>query len=84
MKEIANQKSLIFICQVKCVVFRYSDPFTGESRYVPGTGPAGGTGLPPPSTTDPFTGSGAYTTASVTTQLSAGDKPLIPHDAYIR
>ncbi|XP_026328635.1 phospholipase A-2-activating protein [Hyposmocoma kahamanoa] len=62
----------------------YSDPFTGESRYVPGTGPAGGTGLPPPSSTDPFTGSGAYTTSSVTTQLSAGDKPLIPHDAYIR
>ncbi|XP_026490148.2 phospholipase A-2-activating protein [Vanessa tameamea] len=57
----------------------FADPFTGESRYVPGTtAPAG---LPPPSAADPFTGAGAYTTASA---AGATDKPLVPHDAYIR
>ncbi|RVE52510.1 hypothetical protein evm_002904 [Chilo suppressalis] len=52
----------------------FADPFTGESRYVPGSNAVGN--LPPPSTADPFTGMTAYTTAQET--------PLIPHDAYIR
>ncbi|KAL4710493.1 hypothetical protein ACJJTC_008895 [Scirpophaga incertulas] len=52
----------------------FADPFTGENRYVPGSDTA--TGLPPPSTADPFTGSMAYTTTQ--------HPPLIPHDAYIR
>ncbi|XP_032511114.2 phospholipase A-2-activating protein [Danaus plexippus] len=60
----------------------YADPFTGESRYVPSSAsPAGPTGgLPTVSSgplKDPFTGEGAYTTSS-------NEKPLIPHDAYIR
>ncbi|XP_047521233.1 phospholipase A-2-activating protein [Pieris napi] len=57
----------------------YADPFTGESRYVPGSTVPG---LPPPSSSDPFTGSGAYTTASAS--ITSTDKPLIPHDSYIR
>ncbi|KAI5644066.1 PUL domain-containing protein [Phthorimaea operculella] len=60
----------------------YADPFTGESRYVPGSTerPAG---VPPPSTADPFTGAGAYTTASAGSVHST-EGALIPHDAYIR
>ncbi|PZC79265.1 hypothetical protein B5X24_HaOG216531 [Helicoverpa armigera] len=58
----------------------FADPFTGESRYVPGSGSVAG--LPPPSHADPFTGSGAYTTTQATTTSS--EKMLIPHDAYIR
>ncbi|XP_052738661.1 phospholipase A-2-activating protein [Bicyclus anynana] len=56
----------------------FADPFTGEARYVPGSGPVAG--LPPPSAADPFTGAGAYTTAAA----AATDKPLVPHDSYIR
>ncbi|KAL0840126.1 hypothetical protein ABMA28_015431 [Loxostege sticticalis] len=59
----------------------FADPFTGENRYVPGSTSA--TGLPPPSAADPFTGAGAYTTAAASA-AGATDKPLIPHDAYIR
>ncbi|XP_028174259.1 phospholipase A-2-activating protein-like, partial [Ostrinia furnacalis] len=60
----------------------FADPFTGENRYVPGS--AAAPGLPPPSAADPFTGSGAYTTSAASTVASSTDKPLIPHDAYIR
>ncbi|XP_045764528.1 phospholipase A-2-activating protein [Maniola jurtina] len=56
----------------------FADPFTGGSRYVPGSSPA--PGLPPPSASDPFTGAGAYTTAAA----AASEKPLVPHDSYIR
>ncbi|CAG4977521.1 unnamed protein product [Colias eurytheme] len=53
----------------------FADPFTGESRYVPGSGgPA-----PVPHGADPFTGASAYTTASV----PPADR-LLPHDSYIR
>ncbi|XP_026739639.1 phospholipase A-2-activating protein [Trichoplusia ni] len=57
----------------------FADPFTGESRYVPGSG---GPPPAPPALADPFTGSGAYTTSTTTT--SSNEKMLIPHDAYIR
>ncbi|KAI8429183.1 hypothetical protein MSG28_007720 [Choristoneura fumiferana] len=62
----------------------FADPLTGESRYVPGSGRVAG--LAPPSAADPFTGSGAYMTsaASNTSTATTTDKPLIPHDAYIR
>lgn len=57
----------------------FADPLTGESRYVPGSGTAV-PGLPPPSSRDPFTGSGAYVTqAAISTE-----KPFVPHDSYIR
>ncbi|CAK1552863.1 unnamed protein product [Leptosia nina] len=59
----------------------FADPFTGESRYVPGSTAV--PGLPPPSAADPFTGSGAYTTASATS-IASTDKPLVPYDSYIR
>ncbi|XP_075970869.1 phospholipase A2 activator protein [Anticarsia gemmatalis] len=55
----------------------FADPFTGESRYVPGSGSVAG--LPPPSAADPFTGAGAYMTAA-----AAPENKLIPHDSYIR
>ncbi|XP_013178100.1 PREDICTED: phospholipase A-2-activating protein-like [Papilio xuthus] len=60
----------------------YADPFTGESRYVPGTGPA----TRAVTAMDPFTGAGAYTTAAAsnTSVTTATDKRYIPHDAYIR
>ncbi|KAJ0179726.1 hypothetical protein K1T71_004317 [Dendrolimus kikuchii] len=62
----------------------FADPFTGESRYVPGSG-APAPGLPPPSARDPFTGAGAYLTAAAQTDNNnTSDKPLIPHDSYIR
>ncbi|XP_053603095.1 phospholipase A-2-activating protein [Plodia interpunctella] len=54
----------------------FADPFTGESRYVPGSAPA----APARAAADPFTGAAAYSTASA----GANDKPLIPHDSYIR
>ncbi|XP_026751047.2 phospholipase A-2-activating protein [Galleria mellonella] len=66
----------------------FADPFTGESRYVPGSGGAargiGGrtVGM---GAADPFTGGGAYTTpVASATALSSNEKPLIPHDSYIR
>lgn len=57
----------------------FADPFTGESRYVPGSGPD--PSLPPPSRQDPFTGSSAYSTQ---TDIQYDGKPFIPHDSYIR
>ncbi|XP_045446086.1 phospholipase A-2-activating protein [Melitaea cinxia] len=61
----------------------FADPFTGEARYVPGTAPPrqqGGAPTPANLTAaDPFTGSAAYTTAA-----STDEKPLVPHDSYIR
>ncbi|XP_047985835.1 phospholipase A-2-activating protein isoform X2 [Leguminivora glycinivorella] len=61
----------------------YFDPFTGESRYVPGT-ESRAAGLPAPSAADPFTGAGAYSTAATQPAPQSDEKPLIPHDAYIR
>lgn len=74
-------KTHLFYLQLhfSLILYSFADPFTGESRYVPGSGSV--PGLPPPSHADPFTGSGAYTTASTTTSR---EKMLIPHDAYIR
>ncbi|CAG4941351.1 unnamed protein product [Parnassius apollo] len=59
-----------------------ADPFTGESRYVPGSGTTART----VNAIDPFTGSGAYTTSSVSASSIAAstEKHFIPHDAYIR
>ncbi|XP_063361364.1 phospholipase A-2-activating protein [Cydia amplana] len=63
----------------------FFDPFTGSSRYVPGS-ESRAAGLPAPSAADPFTGAGAYSTAAAQTQQipQSNEKPLIPHDAYIR
>ncbi|KAM3961586.1 LOW QUALITY PROTEIN: phospholipase A2 activator protein [Aphomia sociella] len=58
----------------------YADPFTGGSRYVPGAGPRRGAA----GAADPFTGGGAYTTTQATAALSSDEKPLVPHDSYIR
>ncbi|KPJ20538.1 Phospholipase A-2-activating protein [Papilio machaon] len=60
----------------------YADPFTGESRYVPGSGPT----TRAVTAMDPFTGAGAYTTAAAsnTSVTTVSDKRYIPHDAYIR
>ncbi|CAH0728958.1 unnamed protein product, partial [Brenthis ino] len=63
----------------------FADPFTGESRYVPGAGGPGrvaGAGGPGGAggAADPFTGAGAYTTA----HAAPAEKPLVPHDSYIR
>ncbi|CAB3243021.1 unnamed protein product [Arctia plantaginis] len=57
----------------------FADPFTGECRYVPGSGSV--PGLPPPSAADPFTGGGAYMTSAAA--VPDGNK-FIPHDSYIR
>ncbi|XP_050681679.1 phospholipase A-2-activating protein [Leptidea sinapis] len=59
----------------------FADPFTGESRYVPGAGsaPAGVVAA-----SDPFTGAGAYTTGSNSSVSVTNGKPLLPHDSYIR
>lgn len=66
----------------------YSDPFTGGSRYVPGTGTASNVpqnvGAP-----DPFTGSSAYTTQPTTRTPSstsvhpASSNTYIPFDSYV-
>ncbi|XP_048484837.1 phospholipase A-2-activating protein [Plutella xylostella] len=54
----------------------FADPFTGESRYVPGSAPPRAAPA-----ADPFTGSNAYTTAAHSDALA---NKLIPHDQYIR
>ncbi|CAH2075514.1 unnamed protein product, partial [Iphiclides podalirius] len=60
----------------------FADPFTGESRYVPGSVPAARS----VNAIDPFTGAGAYTTSAVsaTSVAAASERHFIPHDAYIR
>lgn len=64
-------------------IYRFADPFTGEARYVPGTAPPRQQGGAPAAANvtaaDPFTGAAAYTTAAAT-----DEKPLVPHDSYIR
>ncbi|XP_041976319.1 phospholipase A-2-activating protein [Aricia agestis] len=58
----------------------FADPFTGESRYVPGSGAAANVGA----ARDPFTGAGAYVTPSAASAGVTDERPLIPHDSYIR
>ncbi|XP_037299197.1 phospholipase A-2-activating protein isoform X2 [Manduca sexta] len=61
----------------------FADPFTGESRYVPGSGTAAGPGAGAGGR-DPFTGAGAYTPAPAHAAQPNTDNSLIPHDSYIR
>lgn len=68
----------------------YEDPFTGGTRYVPGSsgGPGGFSSL---GTADPFTGANAYTTSSSSTNVrqptavpSQTGEPLFPVKEFLR